>query len=169
MVNDFFKTYGVEFLLFLAVIKSFQDDILWEDDKSLTIISKEYFIYFVENYTNPQIDGNAFYENFVLTKEKVKQQLRKNEDIILVMGTNKERYKLRPFIGLEDGNVLISYGAIEQAKQLWVSYFSNGGMCYTNKSDCLSNAMNSRNQELSDILVDKIQEMLNNVYTPKID
>ena len=29
--------------------------------------------------------------------------------------------------------------------------------------------MNSRNQELSDILVDKIQEMLNNVYTPKID
>lgn len=67
----------------------------------------------VENYINPQIDGNAFYENFVLTKEKVKQQLRKNEDIILVMGTNKERYKLRPFIDLEDGNVLISYGATE--------------------------------------------------------
>ena len=167
--NGFLKTYGVEFLLFLAAIKSFQDDILRGDDKSLTVISKEYFIYLVENYTNPQIDGNAFYESFVLTKAKVKQQLRKNEDIIWVMGTNKERHELRPFIGLEDGNVLISYGATEQAKQLWVSYFSNGGMCYTNKSDHLSNAMNSRNQELSDILVDKIREMLNDVYTPKID
>ena len=167
--KGFLKTYGVEFLLFLAAIKSFQDDILRGDDKSLTVISKEYFIYLVENYTNPQIDGNAFYESFVLTKAKVKQQLRKNEDIIWVMGTNKERHELRPFIGLEDGNVLISYGATEQAKQLWVSYFSNGGMCYTNKSDHLSNAMNSRNQELSDILVDKIREMLNDVYTPKID
>lgn len=132
-------------------------------------MEREYFIYLVENYTNPKVDGNAFYESFVLTKAKVKQQLRKNEDVIWVMGTNKERHELRPFIGLEDGNVLISYGATEQAKQLWVSYFSNGGMCYTNKSDHLSNAMNSRNQELSDILVDKIREMLNNVYTPKID
>lgn len=167
--KGFLKTYGVEFLLFLAVIKSFQDDVLRGDDKSLTVISREYFIYLVENYTNPKVDGNAFYESFVLTKEKVKQQLRKNEDVIWVMGTNKERHELRPFIGLEDGNVLISYGATEQAKQLWVSYFSNGGMCYTNKSDHLSNAMNSRNQELSDILVDKIREMLNNVYTPKID
>lgn len=167
--KGFYKTYGVEFLLFLAAIKSFQDDILRGDDKSLTVISKEYFIYLVENYTNPQIDGNAFYESFVLTKEKLKQQLRKKEDIIWVMGTNKERHELRPFVGLEDGNVLISYGATEQAKQLWVSYFSNGGMCYTNKSDSLTNAMNSRNQELSDILVDKIRGMLNNVYTPKID
>lgn len=167
--KGFLKTYGVEFLLFLAVIKSFQDDVLRGDDKSLTVISREYFIYLVENYTNPKVDGNAFYESFVLTKAKVKQQLRKNEDVIWVMGTNKERHELRPFIGLEDGNVLISYGATEQAKQLWVSYFSNGGMCYTNKSEHLSNAMNSRNQELSDILVDKIREMLNNVYTPKID
>ena len=167
--KGFLKTYGVEFLLFLAVIKSFQDDVLRGDDKSLTVISREYFIYLVENYTNHKVDGNAFYESYVLTKAKVKQQLRKNEDVIWVMGTNKERHELRPFIGLEDGNVLISYGATEQAKQLWVSYFSNGGMCYTNKSDHLSNAMNSRNQELSDILVDKIREMLNNVYTPKID
>ena len=119
--KGFLKTYGVEFLLFLAVIKSFQDDVLRGDDKSLTVISREYFIYLVENYTNPKVDGNAFYESFVLTKEKVKQQLRKNEDVIWVMGTNKERHELRPFIGLEDGNVLISYGATEQAKQLWVS------------------------------------------------
>lgn len=43
--KGFLKTYGVEFLLFLAAIKSFQDDILRGDDKSLTVISKEYFIW----------------------------------------------------------------------------------------------------------------------------
>ena len=77
--------------------------------------------------------------------------------------------ELRPFIGLEDGNVLISYGVLEQAIQLWVSYFANGGMCYSNVTDNLSKAMNERNQELSDILVTKIQEVLNKHYTPKFD
>jgi len=167
--KGFFKEYDVEFLLFLADLKGFQDDLLRGDEKSLTVISKEYFIYLVENYTKPQIDGRAFYESFVLTKDKVKSQLRKKEDIIWVIGTNKYRHELRPFLGLEDGNILISYGAIEQAKQLWVSYFSNGGMCYTNDSDNLTNAMGRRNKELSDILIDKIREKLNNHYTSKID
>lgn len=167
--KGFLKTYGVGFLLFLAVIVRFQDDLLQGDDKSLIVISKKYFIDLVEDCTNSKIDGNVFYESFVLTKSKVNKQLRKNEDIIWVMGVNKERHELRPFIGLENGNVLISYESLEQAKQLWISYFSNGGMCYTNKSDFLSDAMNIRNQELSDILVDKIREILNKVYTPKID
>lgn len=57
----------------------------------------------------------------------------------------------------------------EKAIQLWVSYFANGGMCYSNVTDNLSKAMNERNQELSDILVTKIQEVLNKHYTPKFD
>lgn len=75
--KGFFKEYGVEFLLFLAALKGFQDDLLRGDEKSLTVISKEYFIYLVENYTQPKIDGSAFYESFVLSKDKVKSQLRK--------------------------------------------------------------------------------------------
>ena len=154
---------------FLAALKSFQDDLLHGDNKALTVINKDYFIYLVENYTNPKIDGNKFYDSFVLSQDKIKQQLRKNENIVWIIGTNKERFEIRPFIGLEDGNVLISYGAIEQAKHLWVSYFGNGGMCYSNISDSLSAARNKRNQELSDILVDKIRDALNKHYSPKID
>lgn len=167
--KGFIKEYSVEFLLFLASAKGFHDDLLKGDEKSLTVISKEYFIYLVEHYTKPKIDGEAFYNSFVLTKDKVKNQLRKNEKIIWMIGTNKERHEIRPFIGLEDGNILVSYAAIEQAKQLWVSYFSNGGMCYTNVSDNLTDSMAKRNKELSNILVDRIREILNRHYTPKID
>lgn len=167
--KGFVKEYGVEFLLFLAAMRGFQKDILHGDEKALTVINKDYFISLVESYTKPRINGNRFYDSFVLSQAKIKNQLRKNENIVWRVGANKERLELRPFIGLEDGNVLISYGVLEQAIQLWVSYFANGGMCYSNVTDNLSKAMNERNQELSDILVTKIQEVLNKHYTPKFD
>lgn len=167
--KGFVKEYGVEFLLFLAAMRGFQKDILHGDEKALTVINKDYFISLVESYTKPRINGNRFYDSFVLSQAKIKNQLRKNENIVWRVGANKERLELRPFIGLEDGNVLISYGVLEQAIQLWVSYFANGGMCYSNVTDNLSKAMNERNQELSGILVTKIQEVLNKHYTPKFD
>lgn len=170
--KGFFKETKIQFLIFLAVIQSFQNDQLRKDDKSLTVISKDYFISLVESYTKPPIeDGKKFYESFVLERENVKQHLREKEEIIWIVGANKYRHELRPFIGLDDGNVLIAYGALEQAKQLWVSYFSNGGMCYNNrnKADCLTKAMEKRNKELSDILVGKIRKILNKNYTPTID
>ncbi len=170
--KGFFDETKVQFLLFLATIKSFHEDQLRRDDKSLTVITKETFISLVENYTNPKIeDGEAFYKSFVLTKEKIKQHLRKKEEIVWIVGANKYRHEIRPFIGLDDGNVLIAYGALEQAKQLWVSYFSNGGMCYTNPKnpDSLTQAMEKRNKELSDILVVKAREILKKHYTPKVD
>ena len=167
--KGFVKEYGVEFLLFLAAMKGFQKELLHGDEKALTVINKDYFISLVESYTKPRINGNRFYDSFVLSQAKIKNQLRKNENIVWRVGANKERLELRPFIGLEDGNVLISYGVLEQAIQLWVSYFANGGMCYSNVTDNLSKAMNERNQELSDILVTKIQEVLNKHYTPKFD
>ena len=170
--KGFFTETKVQFLLFLAAISNFHRYQLRGDDKSLTVITKEEFISSVESYTTPQIeDGQAFYENFVLTKDKVKKHLRKNEEIIWLIGTNKYRHELRPFIGLDDGNVLIAYGALEQAKQLWVSYSSNGGMCYTNpnKSDYLTKGMEKRNKELSDILVNRTRDILNKYYNPKVD
>lgn len=170
--KGFFAENKVQFLQFLAAIRNFHKYQLRDDDKSLTVISKEEFISLVESYTNPKIeDGEAFYESFVLTKNKIEQHLRKKEEIIWVVGANKYRHEIRPFIGLDDGNVLITYGALEQAKQLWVSYFSNGGMCYTNpkNSDSLTIAMEKRNKELSDILIDRVREILNKHYSAKID
>ena len=102
----------------------------------------------------------------------MKHILVKNEEIIWIIGANKYRHEIRPFIGLDDGNVLINYGALEQAKQLWVSYFSNGGMCYTNpnKTDKLRQAMEKRNEDLSEhILVAKLQEILRSNYSGTID
>lgn len=170
--KGFLSENKVQFLLFLAAISNFQKYQLRDDDKSLTVISKEEFIFDVESYTNPKIeDGEAFYKSFVLTRNKIEQQLRMNEEIIWVVGANKYRHEIRPFIGLDDGNVLIAFGALEQAKQLWVSYSSNGGMCYTNpnKPDFLTKGLEKRNKELSDILVERAREILNKYYTPKVD
>lgn len=170
--KGFFAETKVQFLLFLAAIRNFHKFQLRDDEKSLTVISKKEFVSSVESYTNPKIeDGEVFYEKFVLTRDKIKQHLRKNEEIIWIVGANKYRHEIRPFIGLDDGNVLIAYGALEQAKQLWVSYFSNGGMCYTNPKnpDSLTVAMEKRNKELSDILIDKVREILNKHYSAKID
>ena len=170
--KGFFAETKVQFLLFLAAIRNFHKYQLRDDEKSLNVISKKEFVSSVESYTNPKIeDGEVFYESFVLTRDKIKQHLRKNEEIIWIVGANKYRHEIRPFIGLDDGNVLIAYGALEQAKQLWVSYFSNGGMCYTNPKspDSLTVAMEKRNKELSDILIDKVREILDKHYSAKID
>lgn len=166
----FYSENKVQFLLFLAVIHALQIDTLYGDQMSLTVITKELFIERIEHYTNSPIDGEKFYNSFVLTKERIKQQLRKKEHVIWIVGANKFRHELRPFIELEDGNVLIAYGALEQAKQLWHSYFSNGGNAYTNPPghDGLICAMEKRNSELSDILVDKIINILKNHYKPKV-
>ena len=86
----------------------------------------------VESYTKPRINGNRFYDSFVLSQAKIKNQLRKNENIVWRVGANKERLELRPFIGLEDGNVLISYGVLEQAIKFWYNFFQKDERFYKN-------------------------------------
>lgn len=170
--QGFYDETKVEFLLFLAVLHSFQKDKLKGDDKSITIITKEQFIELVNVYTTPPVSGQSFYNRFVLNKDKIKYHLRKGEDIIWIIGANKYRHELCPFIEMSDGNILINYGAIEQAKQLWISYFSNGGMCYTNPNDndSLQQSMEKRNKELSEnILVDRLREILNEHYHATVD
>ena len=71
-----------------------------------------------------------FFNAFVLTKDKVTSQLKGEETIIWMMGVNKYRHELRPFICLDNNTIAISYMALEQAKHIWLSYFANGGMIY---------------------------------------
>lgn len=164
--EGFFNEYGVEFLLFLAAIYSIQKYELRGDEKSLTIISKQDFIELIESCTNPTINGECFYSNFVLSKNKVKSQLTPEDDCVWKMGCNKYRYELRPFIDLGNSYVFISYAALEQAKYLWHNYCCNGGSGYTNQKDKFTASMELRNKELSELLVDKIISVLNDVYTP---
>ena len=164
----FAKTYGVDFLLFLATIYGFQVNELKGNDRAIRIIGKKQFEWLVEHSTNLPINGDIFYNSFVLTQRKIQSQLREGEPIVWKQGVNKERIEIKPFIALGD-NVILSYALLEQAKQLWASYFSNGGSCYSGNEDYLLRAMNKRNQELSDILVVRIREELNKRFHPKVD
>ncbi|BDR84446.1 hypothetical protein [Clostridium tetani] len=165
----FKNEYGVEFLFFLAVICYFQETVLSKGEVGLIILDKADFIKQIELATNPKINASNILKNFTLTKENIASQLRRNDPIIWMVGTNKIRHELRPFILLDNGRVMISYCALEQSKQLWVSLFSNGGMCYTNKKDLLTVAIAKRNKELSDRLVQKIREKFQNHYESTFD
>ncbi len=165
----FRKEYGLDFLLFLAVIQYFQTHVLHEGRVALIIIDKEDFIRKIESATTTKVKANSIIDNFTLTKSNLSSQLRKGENIIWKIGTNKIRHELCPFIHLDNGKILISYYALEQSKQLWVSISSNGGMSYTNENDVLTESIEKRNKELSDILVRKIREKLQNHYESQFD
>lgn len=59
--------------------------------------------------------GQGFYNSFVLTKDKLQKFVRKDESIIWIVDASKVNHKINPFIKLDDGNIFICYGAIEQA------------------------------------------------------
>lgn len=167
--KGFFEEYNIKFINSLKVMSSFQKYMLSDGKIAMTIIDKDQFIGEVGQYSNNLVDGNAFFNTFVLTKENVKDQVRKNDPIIWAMNSNKYRHELRPFICLDNDRVNISYCAIEQAKQLWVSIFNNGGMSYSNCKDKLTATIEKRNEELSVKLVDILREKLRNHYTAYFD
>ena len=165
----FKKRFDIEFLSFLSVIQYFQKCILHDDESAMVIMDKELFVERVESIPNLLVKASDILNNFTLTKEKMKSQLRKKEPIIWVVGVNKIRYELCPFICLENNKIMVTYGALEQAKQLWTSISSNGGSVYTNASDSLTEAIGKRNKELSDILVDMLRDKLRKHYNADFD
>lgn len=167
--KGFYEEYNIEFINSLRMMSSFQKHMLADGKIAMTVIDKDQFIGAVGQYSNNLVDGNAFFNTFVLTKENVKEQVRKKDPIIWVMNSNKYRHELRPFICLDNDRINISYCAIEQAKQLWVSIFNNGGMSYSNCKDKLTSAIEKRNEELSIKLVDILREKLRNHYKAYFD
>lgn len=165
----FKKTYGNEFLLFLAVMSYFQKEILYGGKTGLTIISRDEFAQIIEEATKPAVKAEFIIDNFTLTCERVKSQLKNNDPIIWMMGTNKIRHELTPFICLDNNRVMISYCALQQSIQLWVSLIGNGGMCYTNTKDDLTFAIERRNKELSNILVERLRVKLRTHYNAIFD
>lgn len=155
----FKRAYDIEFLLFLATLKYFQKMVLDEGKNALAVIDLEQFKGLVGHATTPVIDPEQFIESFVLNQDKIKGQLRKADPIIWTVGNNRHRYELCPFL-LIDKTVYISYQALEQSMQIWVSLFSNGGMCYTNIKDVLTDAIEKRNHELSNDLVEILRDKL---------
>lgn len=167
--KGFFDTYGLDFIYSLRIMSTFQAEMLHNGKYAMTVINKEEFISEIERYGQGRIDSQKFFDAFVLTKERIASQKKKNEPIVWVMKTNKFRHELRPFICLGSNRVYISYCALEQAKHLWRSIYLNGGMCYSNAKDSLTSAIERKNEELSDRLVEILRAKLRSHYTPLID
>ena len=167
--KGFFDTYGVDFIYSLRIMSTFQAEMLAGGKYAMTVIYKEQFISEIERYGQGCIDSQKFFDAFVLTKDKISSQKKKKDPIVWVMKTNKYRHELRPFICLDNNRVYVSYCAIEQAKLLWCSIFLNGGMCYSNAKDNLTSAIERKNEELSDRLVEILRTKLRAHYTPSID
>lgn len=170
--NIDFSTFGIGFqnlhnlslLMSLRTMSTFQAELLKDGKYSHVVISKSHFVSLVNEYTSGQVDGECFFNAFVLTKDKITSQLKGEDTIIWMMGVNKYRHELRPFICLDNNTIAISYMALEQAKNIWLSYFANGGMIYTNVKDELTAAIEERNTELSKLLVGIIRDKLQTHY-----
>lgn len=167
--KGFFDTYGVDFIYSLRIMSTFQAEMLHGGKYAMTVINKEDFISEIERYGQGCIDAKKFFDAFVLTKEIISSQKKNNEPIVWIMKTNQYRHELRPFICLENDRIYVSYCAIEQAKHLWCSIYLNGGMCYSNAKDSLTAAIERKNEELSDRLVNILRTKLRAHYEPTID
>lgn len=167
--KGFYAEYECSLLLSLRLMSTFQKYVLKSGKHSYGVMSKDKFFAFIDKYTPKDFDPQKFFDTFVLTKSTVSTQLRKKDPIIWVMGTNKYRHELRPFIYLDNDTIAISYMALSQSKNIWLSYFANGGMPYTNSTDQLTVAIEKRNEELSKQLVDIIRTKLRAQYQPDFD
>ena len=167
--KGFYAEYGCSLLLSMRLMSTFQKHVLKGGKFSYGVMSKDKFLAFIDKYTPKNFDPNKFFDTFVLTNSTVATQLRKKEQILWVMGTNKYRHELRPFICLDNSTIAISYMALEQSKNIWLSYFANGGMPYSNDVDQLTIAIEKRNEELSKQLVDTIRTQLRSQYLPDFD
>ena len=165
----FVSEYGLDFLNAMKTFSTIEHDLLKEGKYAYTVVTKDYLIEWINYYTGGLVDGAKFIDCFALTKDKVKKHIRKSDPIIWVMRSNKYRHEIRPLICFGDGDVAVSYVALEQAKHLWVSIFSNGGMAYSSSKDNLTVAIEKRNEELSDKLVEILREKLRNHYISGFD
>lgn len=167
--KGFKDEYGVDFILALRTMSTLQADMLHNGKYAYTVVDKNQFIQWINKYTGGQVDGELFFETFTLTKNNIDSQLKEKDPIVWIMSVNKYRHEIRPFICLENERIAISNMAIEQAKHLWLSYFANGGMIYSNCADSLTIAIEERNEELSEKLVTMLREKLRSHYDSGFD
>ena len=158
--RGFQDLHQISFLMSLRTMSTFQVELLKDGQYAHVVIDKEHFLSLITEYTSGIVDSEKFFDAFVLTKENISSQLQKGDDIIWKMGVNKYRHEIRPFVCLENNMVAISYAALDQAKNLWLSYFANGGMVYSNHKDQLTEAIFDRNEELSKQLVSIISRLV---------
>ena len=168
--KGFCATYGVGFIGGMQIMGAFEHYLLHDGKYAFTVIEKNAYLNAVSEYSLQTIDAQKYFDTFVLTRERINSQKRKKTDpIIWISATNQYRHELRPFLCLDDESVYISYAALEQAKNLWLSFELNGGMCYSNARDDLTVGIEKRNDELSICMVNRLRSSLQKHYVPSFD
>lgn len=169
----FKKEYGLEFIFFIKILNTFIISDLKEGKYFLCSLDKQAFIDKIGSFCEyGELDIEQFYKSFVLDKSIVATQLKTNEKLIWRTGVNKYRHEIRPFICTDDNQVFLCYSALEQAKQLWLSYYSNGGNIYSNvpsKCDALLQGIEVYTNKRTKELVSIIRDSLRSHYSPKFD
>ncbi len=127
----FKSEFGLGFLHFITLMNYIQKYELSDGQIALKIIDTSEFVDIIEHSTIEPIKSQTILNNFTLTKQNVKSQLRKAEPVIWTVGANRYRNELCPFVKLDNNRVMLSYCNIQQAIEIWISYFYNGGMIYT--------------------------------------
>lgn len=169
----FKKEYGLEFSFFLKILNTLLKIDFSNGEVMLFALTKQGFLDRIKEFSSSgEVNPSLFYDSFVLDKNKIATQLKKDEDLIWRPGVNKYRHEIRPFISLDDDRVFLSYAAIEQAKQIWMSHYSNGGIIYSNSSaptDALLQGIELNTKHRTKELVSLIHSILLNHYTPEFD
>lgn len=169
----FKKEYGVEFIFFLRILKTLIIDDLKEGQYFLCSLDKQAFLDRISSFCESnEINIEQFYKSFVLDKSTVASQLKSGERLIWRTGVNKYRHEIRPFICTDDNQVFLCYSALEQATQIWLSYYSNGGNIYSNvlpKNDALLQGIELYTNKCTKKLVSIIRDILRSHYSPKFD
>lgn len=150
----------ISFLLSLRLFETIKKYDLKNGERSLVAFKKNIFISLINRYSKGKVDGNAFFNAFVMNRERINKNKSDSDVCIWKLGVNKYRHEIRPFICLEDNTVFTSYCALVQARELWLTFFENGGMVYTDNDDELTEGLSKRNIELSKQLVQIIIEKL---------
>ncbi len=163
--KGFIKEYGISLLMSLRVFSTFQKYELQDGKIACMAFEKENFKNRVAEMVNNQDFAEKFLDAFSLNKEKMQANLSKNDPVIWKAGVNKYRFELRPIVMLEDDTICISCQAFEQAKQIWMSFFANGGVAYSDIKDRFTEAEEKHNTELSEKLVKMIVSALKEKYS----
>lgn len=164
----FKNEYGINLLDALRVFRTFQKYELEDGRIACITYKKTGFIARVDEMIEEAGLGQKLLDAFSLDHNKMLGNLSENEPIIWKAGVNKYRFELRPIILLDDDTVCISYQALDQAIQIWMSLFANGGVAYSDSKDLFTEGEEKRNSELSDRLVRMIVSILQEKYTENL-
>ncbi len=155
---SFVSQFNINFMDLMALFYSVKELKFADSNYPANFINLETFKEFVTTETKIPISFNCMCNNFVLTREKLRSQL-KNDTFIWKMNVNRFRLELCPFIMLKTGEVMVSQAIAEYATKLWLSCHTNGGVIYTNTDDSFKKYLINRNKSLSNTFLDEIKSV----------